>query len=267
MLPKIPFDDSNAVQLFEVKHDVKIIVGTPILYMESMKTIVLGDLHFGQEAILVNNSDSTTSAISKACINLRNLVESVVNQYKIQKIILNGDIKDKTNGVNTQEVNEIKYFFDSPIVKNCECILVRGNHDKLINLVTKGLLPSKSRIVDDYLLNGYFFHHGHLDFDPKDAHTIILSHEHPAYILGGRKQGKAKVRAFVTLQTTTEKNVIILPAASDIAIGVNFPPTSKEYFLSPFLRNWAEISAIQIYPFDKMVGILPIPHVKEWRIY
>ncbi|MHA2092980.1 MAG: metallophosphoesterase [Candidatus Kariarchaeaceae archaeon] len=253
--------------LFSLLDDVSIIVGTPFLYIHSIKALVLGDLHFGQEAVLVDSERSSTTHISLACKQLRSEVEITLEKLDIQRVIFNGDIKHKTEGINQQEVTEIAYFFSSELIQQHECILIRGNHDKLLKMASRGSLPSRSQVVDQYKSSKILFHHGHQNVIDDGVQIIVLSHEHPAYRMRGFNGNHTKLRAFVTLQTKTGKTVVLLPASSEIALGMNFPPFSTEGFLSPYLQSNADMSTIQIFPFDKTVGLLPLPPVKDWKLH
>lgn len=251
----------DLLKLHNLTEDISILNGTPFLYIKSIQTLVLGDLHLGQETSLFQkNSDS----ISRACINLRNLIEYVMSNVKIHLIIFNGDIKHKTNGINSQEISELQYLLKIGEIQKIQCILIRGNHDRLLKFASRKILPDYCSIVDDYSIKNFYFHHGHDEtVNDNKSDIIILSHEHPAYILKVNL-ARMKLPAFVTLKTNNNKFVIILPAASEISTGSNIP-LSTSSFLSPYLRKNAIINTMQIIPFDPSTGILPLPPINEWR--
>jgi metallophosphoesterase superfamily enzyme len=142
--------------------------------------------------------------------------------------------------------------------------MIRGNHDKLLSKTTRDL-PECCSVVDDFKDRGYMIHHGHLLFDDSKAQTIIVSHEHPAFVLRGNEFAHVKLPAFVTMRTKLNKQIVILPASSEIAMGNNFPPKSADQLLSPYLRKNGDLSTMQIFPFDPSTGVLDLPENRFWK--
>ncbi len=244
--------------LFVLTNDISIINGTPFLYIKSIKALILGDIHFGQEAALLNFKETS---VSKSCIGIRKIVEEILGRIDVEMIILNGDIKHNTYFISKQEFNEIEYFFKSDLISKTKCIMIRGNHDRLLKFLIRKTLDRKLEIQDEISLSDYFIHHGHLLREPGDNGTIIISHEHPAYTFRGVDYGRVKLPAFVKLKTSDNKQIIIIPATNKISTGISFPPNKSNDFLSPYLREKVTIKRMQIYPFDPITGVLPLPPI------
>jgi putative SbcD/Mre11-related phosphoesterase len=237
--------------------DISIIEGTPFLYIKSIKSLIFGDIHFGQEnAVFSKNSEFCSFDVTR----ITNLLTKVFKtDLIIEKIILNGDLKHNTKSVSKQEVNDVKQFSENIMKFNCKLIIVKGNHDLLISYVTKFVSNElKVEVVDYFVENKYLICHGDKEIK-KDiltgVHTIVFSHEHPAFELTGSIGEKLKVPAFITLNGLS-KHLVILPATGFFTVGNNFPVTDSKQFLSPFLRKYADLTSQKIYPFDEEYGLI-----------
>ncbi|MCH8908817.1 MAG: metallophosphoesterase, partial [Candidatus Heimdallarchaeota archaeon] len=179
-------------------------------------------------------------------------------------LIFNGDIKHSTNKINKQELIELKYLYEEPVVTKIRSVIIKGNHDKLLKLSLRKVEIPIEVVENELKIGRYLFTHGHME--PQNTFDIlVLSHEHPSFVLQGSVRERVKLPAFVTMQTEDRRNVIILPAANSISSGVNFPPKTKNGFLSPYLKRNAKLKTMRIFPFDYSTGVLPIPPIASWR--
>lgn len=248
------------LDLYKLEKDIYIIGGTPFLYIRSHSAIVLGDLHLGQEAGIFNHPANKVSFLSPSSKLIIDLLYSYVSKLNISTIIVNGDIKHSSKDLLSQEVVELRYLFSNPVSENLEIKLIRGNHDGYLDIALKGINLSNTKISDFVGLESsertiYIFH-GHEDRSI-DADIVILSHEHPAYIMRSVNGAKAKLQAFVQIFTDVQ-GIIILPSANHISSGV--PIRNNHRFNSPFLANKKrEFKTMHLYPFDPIIGVLPLP--------
>lgn len=245
-------------QVFLDVDDVSIIEGTPFLYIKSLQSIVLGDLHLGhQDALVSSGSRSQSIDIERV---LRLLDEVFQCKINITTVILNGDIKHKTRGILKQEVEDIRLLVEWVVRNELNLISIKGNHDRLLEPILNSMTKGRESFLfkEIYKDNGYLFVHGDRDIleqELKGIHTIILSHEHPSYVMRGIVGESVKLNAFVTLQGL-ERKVVILPATGYFTVGTKFPLKNRDRFLSPFLQKHANLSSQKIYPYDEDMGVL-----------
>jgi len=251
--------------LFPLNENCYIVEGTPFLYIKDIKTLVLGDLHLGQEVGIMGFDPETGIVVSKSTIELKSQLIITINELDIEVIVFNGDIKHSTNKINKQERIELKYIYEEPILKKIKSIIVKGNHDKLLKLLLKTIDANISVYEIEYKFKNYLFTHGHL-MPEKEFDVLILSHEHPSFILRGSIHERVKLPAFVSMKSLDDKEIIILPAANGISGGVVFPPTDKSKFLGPYLSANSDFASMKIFPFDYTTGVLPLPPIEMWNI-
>ena len=250
------------LDLYKIEKDIYIIEGTPILYIRSHSALILGDLHLGQEAGIFNHSPNTAPFMSTSSKMIIDQLFYYVSKLKILKIIINGDIKHSSKTLLRQEIIELRYLFSNSISEKIDIQLIRGNHDEYLDIALKGINPPHIKILNSVIIEGsersiYIFH-GH-DDRTIDDDIVILSHEHPAYILKSLNGAKAKLQAFVQVFTDTQ-GIIILPSANHISSGV--PIRNNHRFNSPFLKNnKRKFKTMHIYPFDPLTGVLPLPPI------
>jgi len=239
-----------------VASGIFIITGTPFLVLDEHATIILGDIHLGQESSLFRGD---TNKVSNSCRELTQLLVDCINKFKIQRVICNGDIKHHSSSIKIQELEELKFFVRAVMDVDCHIDFIQGNHDRLLEFLFPHIDMEKFQLQEKIEINQILIHHGHLDIE-SSADVIIISHEHPAFTFYGMNRARLKLPAFVILMAAA-KEVIILPAANSISLGTNYPPQSRGDFLSPFLQEHAELKTIEIFPYDREVGLLELPPV------
>lgn len=247
-------------KLYPITSDFYLISGQPFLYHKDSQSLILGDLHLGQESALFGIDNKQ---ISKSCKELTKNIIKLNDVVDIQTVICNGDIKHHTKSIKIQEVEELKYFVSSLIDYGVDIIFIEGNHDPLLEFLIPHVSENKLYIKKEHFIGNTLIHHGHLMLEPNDLKTIIISHEHPSFTFYGINRARVKLPAFVVMEAQGNV-VIILPAANGISSGTYFPPKSNEKFLSPYLQKYGEISSMEIFPFDEEIGIFELPPVNYW---
>ena len=230
--------------------DLAIINNQPLLYIKSLKSMVLGDIHCGQHESVTH---SGTSFISKSTKKISKSITDAIQCFNVETVIFNGDIKHNTTRLTLQEKKELNYIFSNESLLSRKIVIVKGNHDKILKLSVLKSILSHWEFTDAFVNGGYYITHGDLPLTKEfTGHTVILSHEHPAFTIRGLIGESVKQKAFITMkaQFFQEKklNVVIVPAAGEYTSGCNFPIFNKKKFLSPFLRLYALTEKQTIYP-------------------
>lgn len=210
------------------------VLGTA-LFIEKEKTLVIADLHLGYEEML------NKQGVLMPRINFEEIKQSLekifleLKKAKIEKIIINGDLKHEFGTISQQEWKEVLDMLEF-LQQHCkEIILVRGNHDnilgpiaawKQIKIFKEGFFFEKTKI---------FIVHGEKIPETKEfeeAKTIIIGHEHPAITL--REGAKQETFKCFLKGKFREKELIAMPSSSRIAYGTDI---KKQEVLSPFLKQ------------------------------
>ena len=218
------------------------------LYFNS--TLVISDVHIGYEEAL-NKRGMMIPRLQFG--EMVQKIEKILNPLgKIEKIIVNGDLKHEFGTISEQEWRNTLKFLDL-LARHCnEVILIKGNHDMILGPIAR---KRNVKVVDYYLINKILITHG--DKIPgkdvlQQASTIIIGHEHPAITL---KDG-ARVETFKCFLKGKYKgkNLIVLPSFNATEGGTNI---MRDKVLSPFLKQNLddfEVFAVEdkIYDFGKV---------------
>ena len=220
------------------------------LWFPSVKVLIIGDIHIGYEEAL-NKRGMMIPRLQFGEMVKR--IEKILKPLnKIEKIIINGDLKHEFGTISEQEWRNVLKFLDL-LAKHCnEIILIKGNHDMILGPIAR---KRNVKVVDYCLINKVLIIHGD-KIPSKDvlqqASTIIIGHEHPAVSL---KDG-ARIETFKCFLKGKYKgkNLIVLPSFNAVVGGTN---VMCDKTLSPFLKQNLddfEVFAVEdkIYDFGKL---------------
>ena len=213
-------------------------------------TIIISDVHIGYEEAL--NKKGIMIPRLEFEEMAKRIKKMITPLGKVERIIINGDLKHEFGTISEQEWRNTLKFLDL-LAKYCnEVILIKGNHDMILGPIAR---KRNVKIVDYYLIGKVLITHG--DRMPKEeilkqADTIIIGHEHPAITL---KDG-ARVETFKCFMKGKykRKNLIVLPSFNAIVEGTNM---IRDKTLSPFLKQSLddfEVFVVEdkIYNFGKL---------------
>ena len=179
------------------------------------KILVVGDLHFGYEEAL-NRAGIFVSreAFDESIKYLERVFERV---GKVDEVVLLGDVKHFFGEVAGQEWKEILNFIKYLKDKSSRVVIIKGNHDKILEPVAK---RAEVEIKDYYTVGEFCFLHGDRDFlenyNPEIRYWVV-GHAHPAVkISDGIKVEKYKC---FFVGEFKRKRVIIVPSFFDYNIG------------------------------------------------
>lgn len=226
---------------------MKFLRDKPVLILEKEKTCILADLHLGIEYELYSKGISIPSQIN----SIQNRIISLINQEKIERLIILGDLKHQIPNTSWQERKEIPKFL-SELSNKVEISLVKGNHDGGIEKLVNGNFKIHSG--KGFKLKKFYFSHGHAYPSELvcDSEYLIMSHIHPSVEfkdkLGYRSLEKCWVRGGLNKEKFREKygkkkikltRFIIVPAFNSLISGnpINKRLEKNEEYISPLIRN------------------------------
>ncbi len=229
--------------------------------------MVVADLHIGIEYAMALKGLFIPAIQFK---ELSNTLRMLIEELSPRKLIIVGDLKHEFAQKTLQEHSETIKLLEMIKDVGIHFILVRGNHDNFI----KGVLERFDvDFREPYYVDGqYLFIHGHKDLPPEllDKHNVkwvIMGHEHPAIMFRDEVGGKEKIPAFLVGPFPDNKDVrlLVLPALSPLATGVEVNASLPDDFLSPILQR-ADIDNFTAFGILSS-GILKLPKIREIRIF
>ena len=204
------------------------------LYFPERKILCLADLHIGYEEYLTSQGVflprmqfkemmkeleeifNKVGKINKEKENKKIEKREKINKdrkredKKINEIIVLGDLKHEFGTISSQEWREVKNVLDFFKKKAKKVVLVKGNHDNILEPIAK---RKELKIRDFYVEDGICFLHGNKLFSGclnKKIKMFVIGHRHPAVMLTD-KYKREKYKCFL-VGNWKGKKVIILPS-------------------------------------------------------
>ncbi len=216
--------------------DLEMIDGLPVLYIRSLKALVISDLHLGYEGGMVKGG----VAIPKA--NLKSIIETLEKAFEgreVHRLIVVGDIKNDFSKVLAEELNELRSVTDFAKGKGASIDLIKGNHDNFIDQYSNAL---RIKVSQQLLLQGYLFAHGdkQLDNSESEVAMVIIGHEHPSIGIRSRVGTIERLRCFLlgeVVYSGRKTKLIVLPAIGYFETGSDINLHNKRRTFSPVLKG------------------------------
>ena len=247
------------------------------LAIYSDSALVIADVHIGYEEALNKQGVLVPRLQFEEMAKRMGKIFDTLKGKKIDRIIVNGDLKHQFGTISEQEWRNTLKFLDL-LAKHCnEVVLVKGNHDtilgpiarkrnvKVLDYVIIGPLTEKSNNGKSSIIkkslkqlkkpNNILITHGNKIPDKdllKEVSTIIIGHEHPAVSL---KEGSRIEQFKCFLKGNYKgKNLIVQPSFNTIIEGTDI---LRDKILSPFLKQNLDkfdvyVVEDKVYEFGKL---------------
>jgi len=257
------------------------------------KTLILTDFHIGYEEALNKQGLMVPRFQFPEIMNRLEKIFLRLKGKKIDRIIVNGDLKHEFGTISEQEWRHTLRLLDY-FGQHCkEVILIKGNHDTILGPIAK---KRNVKVLENYLIstiekkpikndsikeitintktqfeiiknkigkksngkNKILVIHGDKIPDKsllEGVSTIIIGHEHPAVSI---KEGpRAELFKAFLIGKWKRYNVIAQPSFNLVVEGTDI---LKEEVLSPFLKNnlgdfEAIVVADKLYGFGKVSSL------------
>jgi uncharacterized protein len=175
---------------------------------KNKKILVIGDLHLGYEESLNRTGVFVSKEIMK---EMASELDEVFNKTgEVDKVVLLGDVKHDFGSIMKQEWRGSNELFEYLEEKCNKIIIVKGNHDKIIEPIAK---RRDIEVKDFHIVGEYCFLHGDRDFKDiyeKKIKYWIMGHGHPAVkISDGVKVEKYKC---FLVGKYKRKQIIVVPS-------------------------------------------------------
>lgn len=215
--------------------------GPALLIENSMRVLVIADLHFGAET---GFAQSGVHIPSNSPGRMERML-SCIHATNPDLLVLLGDVKHSIPMTSRQEYTELPYILRT-IRKEVPLRVTPGNHDGGLQrfLEKDELLPINGALID-----GVGYLHGHTFPAPElQGHLMVVGHHHtvihlydevgcalrshPAYLLARLDAGCLKMPAG---KETLETRALFMPAFFELAGGLDIRELQKSK-LSPLSR-------------------------------
>jgi len=176
------------------------------LFWKEKKILVVGDLHLGYEEFLNSKGWCFPRTQMEETINIFSRI--FAHTGKIKKIILLGDVKHYFSGILNKEFEDfykLIEIFKENLLKNGKIIIVKGNHDNILEpIVCQEKYSNFVFLEDYYILQDVLFFHGNKkgflrrggEIADKKIKMIVTGHFHPAIKIDDGEKVE-KFRCFV----------------------------------------------------------------------
>lgn len=216
--------------------------------------LIIADVHIGYEEALNKQGILVPRLQFDEIVKRMHSIFSALKYKKIDKIIVNGDLKHEFGAISEQEWRNTLKFIDI-LAKHCnEVILIKGNHDAILGPIAK---KRNVRVIEHYIIktidkrslekntilkktkyttkdNILIIHGNQVPSKEllKEVSTVIIGHEHPAISL---KEG-ARVEQFKCFLKGKYKgkDLIVQPSFNTIVEGTDL---LRDQILSPLLKQ------------------------------
>jgi putative SbcD/Mre11-related phosphoesterase len=201
------------------------------LYLTKHNALIFSDFHLGFEETLNTRGSlvprfqfkDTITRLDRICANI---------QQPIETIILNGDIKHEFGTITTQEWREILKLIDFLLTRCKKVVIVKGNHDVILNIIAKKRnidIVKSVRMGNILIAHGDSIDKGALE---KTVKTIIIGHDHPAFAV--RENRRVELFKCYLKGRWKHKTLIVQPSFNTVREGTD---VLQGRFLSPYLNQ------------------------------
>ena len=187
-----------------------------LLEIEGIKTkkkkriLVISDLHLGYEGSVRREGVFLPMGAYEETINDMNKIFEKIG--KVDMVVILGDLKHEIGAILEEEWKEVLDFIDYLSKNTAEIIIVKGNHDVMVQFIIKA---RKVKVVDNFIYNGLAFLHGDRDFKEiynEKIKTWVMGHLHPAINLKDKIGVKEEKYKCFLIGRYKGKKIIILPS-------------------------------------------------------
>ncbi len=234
----------------------------PALYDNESGTVVISDLHLGLEGSMTQKGSYVPPTQLEDTLDE---LEKLKSETGAEKLVVNGDIKNEFSTSRYSEREEIKEFLNKATELFDDVILIQGNHDTFLSstLEEYGL-----RFLETFVENGVLYTHGDKSLEEldtkRDYSTVVIGHEHPALKLQDEIGVAEKIDCFLYGETDEGKDLVVMPAFSQISNGTNINQTPSSQLLSPIIKEHTTKGTLKAVGIDREAGLFEFPEIGKF---
>jgi putative SbcD/Mre11-related phosphoesterase len=226
----------------------------PVVYFRPLNLIIFSDVHIGYEEEMSSKGIFIPRVQKK---RLLKIYERAIEVFKTNKVLINGDLKHSFHKLTRQEKSELTEIFQSFKENGTEVIVVKGNHDNYISLVSEKF--DNIQLVDELRYDKYVFTHGHKMVNESDK-IIVIGHEHPRLNIKDRLGFARKLQCFLKVPLKNSSQVLILPAIGTYQAGNDISLIHTNY-MSPIIKELGVLEKAKPFVIFEGQGIMEFPEL------
>lgn len=185
------------------------------IHLPAQRALVLADLHLGIEDAMRRQGVLIPRHHYKEL--LRRITRMLARIGRVERIVLNGDLKHEFGRINDQEWREVKKLIDALRGEDREVVIVKGNHDVMLAPIAK---DKGVRVVKELALGDTLVCHGdRLPTSLDGIKTILIGHEHPTIVL--RDKAKAEKYKCFLVTGYKRRKLIVQPSFGPMTGGMD----------------------------------------------
>ncbi|QZY00216.1 metallophosphoesterase [Halobaculum rubrum] len=213
------------------------------VYLRDADALVVADLHVGRAA-----ASDVAYPLGEAS-DLSERLRSLLDRFGPTEVVIAGDAVHRFDRVPVADERTLSELLDACRDAGARPVFVRGNHDTALGDVVSGDTPLgdttrsdtwDGRIHDAYELDAsvrdapVVVRHGH-DAPPTEepAGLYVVGHDHPTIDI----EGKRRPCWLYAERAFRGADVLVLPAFTRLAAGVEVNDMSAREFQSPFVTD------------------------------
>lgn len=212
------------------------------------KHLIIGDLQLGIEGV------AHQQGLLLPKFQLQDILDrlsKIFAKVTAEVLVINGDLKHAMGTILQQEWTDILQFFDFALHHVQKIIIVRGNHDLVIDPIAA---KRNISVVESYRIADMLIFHGH-KLVKETAPFLVVGHEHPAVSF---KDKPGEIYKCFLVGQWKQSTLIVMPSFNPLTGGSD---VMRERFLSPYLQSGVDQFDIyvvedKIYPFGKVKDLL-----------
>ncbi|MEM0174414.1 MAG: metallophosphoesterase [Sulfolobaceae archaeon] len=228
----------------------------PVVYNKVLNSIILSDAHIGFEEEMTRKGIFLPRIQKKKFLDV---VEKAIDVFKTNKIIINGDLKHRLDGIGKQEKKDLEDVFMILRDKGVEIKLVKGNHDNYISIVTSKF--DNVELVEYIEYENIVITHGHKEITPEQGKLYVIGHEHPRISLKDRLGFARRFPCFFITPLKNNSLLLVLPAVGGYQAGSDITLSHSAY-MSNLMREHSILEEAKPYIIIEGEGIMELPKLK-----
>lgn len=212
------------------------------LFLPEQRALAIADVHLGiedalrAEGVLVPRSNRA---------QVQHRLERIFHELhvtpseRLQKIIINGDLRHQFGPLSPVERRESREFLRWLACWTEQIVLVEGNHDGSL----QQLVAERITVTKGYSEGDCWFVHGSESEELGEGAWIVIGHEHPAVGLRDPVTERIEVYKCFLVGKFAKKNLLVLPSFNQVVRGSDL---LKEQPISPFVQQ-SDLEEFSVY--------------------
>lgn len=228
----------------------------PVIYARPIDAVILSDVHIGYEEEMASKGLFLPRVQKKRFMRI---YRQAIENFKTNKLIINGDMKHRFNGLGRQEKEDLTEVFKDLKEFGVSVTLVKGNHDNYISLVAEKF--DNVEMVEEVRNGNLIISHGHKDVEVEHERVYIIGHEHPRIAIRDKLGFSRKFPCFLVTPTDQGGHIVVLPAVGSYQAG-NDVSLMRNSYMSTLMREHSVLERARPFLIVEGEGIMEFPELR-----